>query len=207
VPLDEIALSALDDGYLLVAARLLAYRRIDVAIAAAKALGRELVIVGTGPEEARLRAMAGPSVRFMGRLDRPALREVMARSHAYLVPGEEDFGMAPVEAMAAGKPVVALRAGGALETVIDGVTGVHVATADPAAFAAGIERLEAITLDPRAIRAHALRFAPSVFRARMNELLTELGVPSELYRPEGETGPSGQGDSGSAGRASEPGEG
>jgi glycosyltransferase involved in cell wall biosynthesis len=181
VPLDGIELSTRDDGYLLVAARLLAYRRLDVAIATANALGRELVIAGSGPEEARLRAMAGPSVRFTGRLDRPALREVMARCHAYLVPGEEDFGMAPVEAMAAGKPVVALRAGGALETVIDGVTGVHVETTDLAAFTEGIARLDALSLDPGTIRTHALRFAPPVFRAKMLALLAELGVPPSLH--------------------------
>ena len=124
VDTSEIAVSDRDDGFLLVAARLLAYRRIDLAVAAATSVGRDLIVVGDGPELERLQASAGPSVRFMGRVDRTTLLDLFARCHAYLVPGEEDFGIAPVEAMAAGKPVVALRAGGARETVIDGVTGV-----------------------------------------------------------------------------------
>lgn len=185
VPLDEIALSARDDGYLLVAARMLAYRRLDVAIGAANALGRELVIVGSGPEEARLRALAGPTVRIEPTASRAHLRDLMAACHAYLVPGEEDFGMAPVEAMAAGKPVVALRSGGALETVIDGVTGVHVAASEPTAFAAGIERLDSLSLDPAAVRAHALTFAPSVFRSNMRALFADLGVDPSCYKAEG----------------------
>ena len=119
-----IPLSDRDDGFLLVAAHLLAYRRVDLAVAAATALGRELVVVGDGPESARLRASAGPSVRFLGRVDRPTLVDLFTRCHAYLVPGVEDFGIAPVEAMAAGKPVIAFRAGGATETVVEGRTGV-----------------------------------------------------------------------------------
>lgn len=181
VPLDDVELSSRDDGYLLIAARMLAYRRLDVAIEAANTMHRDLVLVGSGPEEARLRAMAGPTVRFEGTVDRGRLVDIMARCHAYLVPGEEDFGMAPLEAMAAGKPVVALRAGGALETVIDGVTGVHVEASTAALFVAGIARLDGLTLNDRAIRAHALTFSPSVFRSKMVELFRELGVPPELH--------------------------
>ncbi len=182
VPLDGIELSTRNDGYLLVAARMLAYRRLDVAVAAANVLGRDLVLVGSGPQERALRSIAGSHVRFEPPAGRALLRELMAGCHAYLVPGEEDFGMAPVEAMAAGKPVVALAAGGALETVIDGVTGVHVSISGPAAFAAGIERLDSLTLDPATIRAHALTFAPSVFRAKIRALFAELGVDPSLYR-------------------------
>lgn len=182
VPLDDIALSTRDDGYLLIAARMLAYRRIDVAVAAATALGRNLIVVGSGPEEARLREMAGGTVRFEGVVSRDRLRALMAACHAYLLPGEEDFGMAPVEAMAAGKPVIALRAGGALETVVDGATGIHVVDPGPEAFIEAIERLDGSTFDPRAIRAHALTFAPSVFRSRFRSLFRELGVDPSLYR-------------------------
>lgn len=182
VPLDGIPLSTRDDGYLLIAARMLAYRRLDVAIEAAGRLGRELLIVGSGPEEALLRRLAGPSVRFEAPASREHLRELMDRCHAYLVPGEEDFGMAPVEAMAAGKPVVAFAAGGALETVVDGVTGVHVAAPDVPSFTAGIERLDTLQLDPNAIRAQALTFSPAVFRSKMRALFVELGVDPSLYR-------------------------
>lgn len=182
VPLDDISLSTMDDGYLLIAARMLAYRRIDVAVAAATDLGRGLMVVGSGPEEAHLRAKAGPTVRFLGTVDRHHLRALMAACHAYLVPGEEDFGMAPVEAMAAGKPVIALRAGGALETVVDGITGIHVTDPSPAAFISAIERLDATTFDPATIREHALTFAPTVFRSKFRALFRELGVDDSLYR-------------------------
>jgi len=111
VRVGEIQMSAQDEGFLLVAARMLAYRRLDIAVEAANRLDRELVLVGDGPEKARLEALAGPKVRFVGRLPRPALLDLFARCHAYLLPGEEDFSMAPVEAMAAGKPVVACALG------------------------------------------------------------------------------------------------
>ncbi len=182
VRLEGIEVSDVDDGFLLVAARLLAYRRIDLAVEAANRLGRELVIVGDGPDAGHLRALAGPAVRFAGRLDRPALIELFARCHAYLVPGEEDFGMAPVEAMGAGKPVVALRAGGALETVVDGATGVLVDAPTVEAFVAAIERVDSMSLDRAAIRAHAERFSVHVFRRRFVELLDRLDVDPSLYR-------------------------
>jgi glycosyltransferase involved in cell wall biosynthesis len=169
------------EGFLLVAARLLAYRRIDLAVAAATRLGRELVIVGDGPELTRLQAMAGSTVSFLGHVDRTRLVDLFERCHAYLVPGAEDFGIAPVEAMAAGKPVVALAEGGARETVRDGQTGVLVPTADVASFIAGIERLDERTWDRQAIRAHAERFDTAVFIRSWRELLSRLGVDPGLY--------------------------
>lgn len=181
VAVAEIAPSARDDGYLLVAARMLAYRRLDLAVQAATRLGRELVVVGTGPEERRLRAMAGPTIRFRGPVDRATLIGLFQRCHAYVVPGEEDFGIAPVEAMAAGKPVIAFRAGGALDTVVDGVTGVFFDRPDADALAAAIVEVDGRTFDPAAIRAHAERFDVTVFRRRWRELFARLGVDPELY--------------------------
>jgi glycosyltransferase involved in cell wall biosynthesis len=182
VRLDGIDLSQRDDGFLLVAARLLAYRRIDIAVQAANGLGRELVVVGDGPEATRLRALAGRSVRFTGRLDRTALTDLFERCHAYLVPGEEDFGMAPVEAMGAGKPVIALRAGGALETVLDGATGVLFEESSVESLVAAIGLADSMTFDRMAIRAQAERFGVGVFRRRFVELLERVGVDGSLYR-------------------------
>jgi len=108
----------------------------------------------------------------------------MERCHAYLVPGEEDFGIAPVEAMAAGKPVVAFRAGGALETVVDGVTGVFFDRPDTGTLADAIERLDSMTFDPWVIRANAERFDVSVFRRRWRDLFVRLGVDPALYAAE-----------------------
>ena len=184
VSVDEIDVSGEDDGYLLVAARMLAYRRLDLAVAAANSLGRELVVIGDGPERKRLEAMAGPTVRFLGRVDRPTLLDVIARCHAYLVPGVEDFGIAPVEAMAAGKPVVGFNGGGVAETVIDGRTGVLFDEQTVASMAAGIERLDSLTFDQAVIRAQAERFDRSVFRAKFRALFERLGVDPSLYSAE-----------------------
>ena len=183
VDTSEIAVSDRDDGFLLVAARLLAYRRIDLAVAAASSVGRDLIVVGEGPERERLQAGAGPSVRFMGRVDRATLLDLFARCHAYLVPGEEDFGIAPVEAMAAGKPVVALRAGGARETVIDGVTGLLFDRPEVDSLLDAIERLDRLPIDRAAIRRHAEGFDPTgVRRAVAGAIQTIRRRPLALPR-------------------------
>lgn len=179
-----IPLSARDDGFLLIAARMLAYRRLDLAVAAATRLGRDLVVVGDGPEERRLRDLAGSSVRFMGRVDRPTLLDLFARCHAYVVPGVEDFGIAPVEAMAAGKPVIGLGAGGVGETVIDGVTGVLFERPTIDAVIEAIERIDATGFDPAVIRRRAEEFDTSVFRSRWRDLLARSGVDPSLYSAE-----------------------
>ncbi|HEX7171903.1 MAG TPA: glycosyltransferase [Candidatus Limnocylindria bacterium] len=176
VQIDEIPLSRRDDGFLLVAARLLAYRRIDIAVQACTALGRELVVVGEGPERRRLEALAGPSVTFLGHIDRPALLDLFARCHAYITPGIEDFGIAPVEAMAAGKPVIAFGSGGVTETVEDGVTGILVHRQEADAFADAIQRIDELGADPSALRGRARRFDASRFRHQWGGFLDGEGV-------------------------------
>jgi glycosyltransferase involved in cell wall biosynthesis len=177
----EIAQSSRDEGYFLVAARMLAYRRLDLVIAAAARLGRELVVVGDGPERARLEGAGGPSVRFLGWVDRAKLVDLFARCHAYVVPGIEDFGIAPVEAMAAGKPVIGYRGGGVAETVIDGQTGVLFDRQDVQSTIAAIERFDAMSFDPVACRARALEFDTSVFLDRWRSLFERLGIDPSLY--------------------------
>lgn len=173
-----------DDGYLLLAARLLAYRRVEDAIRAAGALGRELVVVGDGPERRRLEQIAGPTVRFTGHLPRAGLVDLFERCHAYLLPGIEDFGIAAIEAMAAGKPVVAYAGGGAVETIIDGRTGVLYGSATAAALAEAIERLDGIAFDRAVLREQAERFDRRHFTAGWRALFARLGVPAELYTAE-----------------------
>jgi glycosyltransferase involved in cell wall biosynthesis len=176
VDVSEIPLTNQNDGYYLVAARLLAYRRIDIAVEACLKLGRELVVVGDGPERAALQHQArGAPIRFMGHVERSTLIDLFARCRAYLLPGVEDFGIAPLEAAAAGKPVIAFRGGGALETVRDGETGVFFAAQDAEAMAAAMERADSISFEPEALRAHAQRFDRSEFLWRWRELLAELG--------------------------------
>jgi glycosyltransferase involved in cell wall biosynthesis len=181
VPIADISVSDRDDGYLLVVARLLAYRRIDLVVDAATRLGRSLIVIGDGPEAQRLRSRAGAAVRFLGTVDRRTVVDHLERCHAYVVPGEEDFGMAPVEAMAAGKPVIGLKRGGVTETVIDGTTGVLFDQPTIDSISDAIERLDGIPFDRAAIRARAEAFDPSVFRRRWRELLERLGVDPAVY--------------------------
>jgi glycosyltransferase involved in cell wall biosynthesis len=182
VEVSDIPLATDDDGFLLVVARLLAYRRIDLVVDAATRMNRELVVIGEGPEANRLRDRAGPTVRFAGSVDRATVVEHLRRCHAYVVPGEEDFGIAPVEAMAAGKAVIAYGAGGALETVVDGTTGLFFREPTVDGLIDGIRRADTMTFDPAALRANAERFAPAVFRRRFIELFERLGVDPRLYR-------------------------
>jgi glycosyltransferase involved in cell wall biosynthesis len=188
VRLEDLSLSTRDDGYLLIVSRLLAYRRIDLLVSAASRLGRELVIVGEGPELRSLLALAGSSVKFVGRIERSGVAAYLENCHAYVVPGAEDFGIAPVEAMAAGKPVIAFRAGGALDTVIEGKTGVFFDRQTPGALADAITQLDATSFDGAAIRANAERFTPDVFRERFLALFERLGVDRHLYGAGAETG-------------------
>lgn len=181
VDTDEFPLSDRDDGFLLVASRMLAYRRLDLAVAAATTLGRDLVVVGDGPERPRLESLAGPTVRFLGHVPRAELQDLMARCHAYLLPGLEDFGIAPVEAMAAGKPVVAFRGGGAQETVVEGVSGVFFDRPDARSLAEAVERLDVSAFHGPAIRENALRFDVAVFRRSWRELFEREGVDPHLY--------------------------
>ena len=158
------------------ATRLLAYKRVDLAVRAFARLERDLIVVGDGPERATLERLAGPRTRFVGHIERTRLLDLIRRCRALVAPGIEDFGIAPVEAMAAGRPVVAFGAGGALETVIDGQTGILFQAATPAGLATAVERLEDATFDPAVAHAHALRFDRSVFAERWAALLTELGL-------------------------------
>ncbi|HEY7023906.1 MAG TPA: glycosyltransferase [Candidatus Limnocylindrales bacterium] len=176
----EIGLSTVDDGYLLVVARLLAYRRVDLAVDAANATGRRLVIVGDGPERAALEKRAGPSVTFEGYVQRARLVDLLRRCSAYLVPGEEDFGIAPVEAMAAGKPVVAINRGGTAETVVDGVSGVLFEEQTEQALVAALDKLSNTRLDPAAIRRRAQRFDRGAFIDDFANLLARLDVDPAL---------------------------
>lgn len=181
VDTEEIQPGDADDGFLLVAARLLAYRRVDLAIQAATRLGRPLVVVGDGPERARLERMAGPTVQFLGHVPRSTVVDLMRTCHAYVVPGIEDFGIAPVEAMAAGRPVVAFGAGGLTETVVDGQTGVFFAEPTVDALVDAIGRLDREAFDRSVIRARAEQFDTAVFRRRWLDLFRRLEIDPGLY--------------------------
>jgi glycosyltransferase involved in cell wall biosynthesis len=162
-----------EDFYLVVSA-LVPYKRLDLAVEAATGLGRRLLVVGTGPEERRLKARAGRTVEFLGWRDDAEIAGLYRRCRALLFPGLEDFGIVPLEAMAAGRPVIAYAAGGALETVVplDGdepPTGVLFAEQTVDGLAQAIRRCEAAAhqFQPKALRARAEQFDRPRFRQRM----------------------------------------
>jgi len=163
----------------LVVSALVPYKRLELAIDAAIRAGVSLNVVGSGPDEARLRARAGQNVRFLGSIGDDALRELYRRAQAVILPGEEDFGIVPVEAMACGRPVIALGRGGALETVVPGVTGLLAGEPTVEAFADAISELRAQSFDRATIRAHAETFDRRRFETSFAALVAETiaGAP------------------------------
>jgi glycosyltransferase involved in cell wall biosynthesis len=152
---------------LLVVSRLLPYKRIDLAIAAATKLGLGLDVVGDGPLLGQLRAIAGPSVRFHGRVDDRAVTELLEGCRGVCVPAAEDFGIVPIEAMAAGKPVVAFAAGGALESLEAGVTAVFFDQPTVESLIAAIRKLDEIETEPAMLARSAQRFSVEAFQRNM----------------------------------------
>lgn len=162
------------DFYLIVS-RLIPYKRIDLAVDAFRRLpGKTLVVVGEGRDWESLRAQAGPNVHFLGRQSRIVVRDLLRRCAAFLFPGLEDFGIAPVEAMACGRPVLAFAGGGALDTVVEGVTGAFFGEQTAASLAGALDRFDPHAIDPAACRAHAERFSRAEFRRQMLDHLRRV---------------------------------
>jgi glycosyltransferase involved in cell wall biosynthesis len=159
------------EDYFLIVSRLVPYKRIDLAVAAFNALGLPLRIIGTGRDRAALEAMARDNIQFLGYLPDEEVRRQMARCRALIFPGEEDFGLAPLEAMAAGRPVIAYGAGGALDYVQEGVTGLLFDSPEPDALAEAVRRMEAYRFDPEVLRRQAERFSVTRFREEMGAFL------------------------------------
>ena len=159
--------------YYLIVSRLIPYRRIDLAVNGFNQLGLPLVIAGDGRDRSRLEAQAHPNITFLGRVPDDDLPDLLARCRAYVLPGMEDFGIAPVQAQAAGRPVIAYGAGGALDTVIEGETGVFFHEPTPEALANAVRTFEPDTTDPRACVQNAARFDVSVFKQRLMRFIGE----------------------------------
>ncbi len=159
---------AREDFYVIISA-LVPYKRLDLAIAAAGRLGRRLVVIGTGVERRRLERLGGGRVTFLGWCDHATLLDALRRARALLFPGEEDFGIVPLEAMACGTPVVAYGAGGVTETVVEGETGVFFEPQEVASMAAALERLDGLDLRAEDARRRAEQFSRDRFRVRIGE--------------------------------------
>lgn len=173
--------AAFDDYYLIVS-RLIPYKRIDLAIQAFNRLPQEkLLIIGEGRDRAALEAQAGPNITFLGRQPRAEIRTMLRRCKAFLFPGLEDFGIAPVEAMSAGRPVIAYGGGGALDTVIPGVTGELFADLRWESLHAVLAQFQPTHYDPAAAHTRAECFGVAHFRQRLLTYLEQ--VLSEAHAP------------------------
>ncbi len=163
-----------EDFYLMVG-QLVRYKRFDLAIDAFNRLGRKLVIIGGGEQQAALKRMAGPTVKILGRQTFDVIREHYSRCRALVFPGVEDFGIVPVEAMASGRPVIAFRKGGVLDTVIEGKTGLFFDEQTPESLIDAVRRFEAAehSFRPDDMIRHARQFDISAFKDRMGEFIQE----------------------------------
>ncbi|HEX4115578.1 MAG TPA: glycosyltransferase [Solirubrobacteraceae bacterium] len=178
-----LSLSREQGEHYLVFGRVVPYKRVELAVAACARLGRPLKVAGDGRAMASVCAAAAghPEIELLGRVEDAERDALMSNARALLFPGEEDFGIVPVEAQAAGLPVIAYEVGGASETVIDGRTGVLFEQQSALGLAAAIERFEGLELDPRAIRQNAERFGRERFRSEMAAVI-ERAADSRLAR-------------------------
>jgi glycosyltransferase involved in cell wall biosynthesis len=167
----------------LVLSELVPHKHIDVAVRAFNRLRRPLVIVGDGPDERRLRRLAGPTVRFTGRLTDAETALALQRARALIVTAKEEFGIAAVEAQAAGRPVIALDQGGVRETVLDGITGTFFQGPDPDALADAVERFDALGVDPEACVESAARFDEDHFRRGVRAIVDRALADDRRPRP------------------------
>jgi glycosyltransferase involved in cell wall biosynthesis len=175
VDVNRFAVGPGNGDYFLVVSRLLPYKRVDLAIEAARLAGRRLLIVGSGPAERALKVQAaGSRTEFLGAVSDAELRRVMGDARAVILPGEEDYGLVPLEANASGRPALAYGRGGALETIRPGVTGEHFTDGTPESLAAALRAFDSARYDPAVLRAHAESFGPEPFKRRFAALVREI---------------------------------
>jgi glycosyltransferase involved in cell wall biosynthesis len=176
VDVGRFTTGAEERSFHLVVSALVPYKRVDLAVEAFNRSGRRLVVVGKGPELERLRSAARPNIEFHGWRSDDELAVLYRQATALIFPGEEDFGIVPLEAMASGTPVVALGKGGALETVVDGETGVFFLDRTVESLEAAIVRASSLTWNPARLREQALRFSREHHRQRLEDRIREEAV-------------------------------
>lgn len=183
VDVNRFQVSDRSDDFYLIVSRLVAYKHIDRAVKAFTISGKKLVIIGDGPDRARLESIAGSSVTFLGRAPDAMVTEKMATCRAYIFPGSEDFGITPVEAQACGKPVIAFRDGGALETVIEGTTGLFFDNPDAESLLAAIAKFETMNWSASEIRRNAERFSVARFLEETRDCLDRVALEAVADSP------------------------
>ncbi len=167
------------ESHFLIVSALVPYKRVEVAIDACRRVGAPLRVVGDGPDRERLGRISGSDVTFLGQLTNEQVRDEYQRAQAVIMPGEEDFGIVPVEAQACGRPVVALARGGALETVTDGDTGVLFPEATAASLGDALRRIGTMSFDSSRIRASAERFSTDRHARAMQDVIDDtLATPA-----------------------------
>lgn len=171
-----------EDVYL-TGGRFVPYKRIDLVVEAFTRLKLPLVVFGSGRDRPKLEAIAGPNVRFVGRVSDAELQDLYRRCRAYITAGDEDAGIQPVEAMAAGRPVIAYAAGGVRETVIEGVTGCFFHEQTAAALAVAVAQSRTLAFDPPTIRRHAEQFSREHFKTRIMNVIDQQLRPVVQSEP------------------------
>lgn len=166
-------ISETDGDYYLVLSRLVGYKRFDLAVQACSELGKKLVVIGEGPEREKLEKLANENVTFLGRQPDEVVKKYMSECKALLFPGEEDFGIVPVEAQSCGRPVIAYGKGGVLDSVIDGKTGIFFKEQTVESLKEAINKFETMKFDKEEIRKHALEFDESVFQEKIRKFVEE----------------------------------
>lgn len=167
--------------YYLVVSRLIPYKKADIAIEACNKLGKKLVVAGRGTDYKTLRKLAGPTIEFIQYPDDKEVEKLFLNCKAFLFPAFEDFGITPVEAMAAGKPVICYGDGGATESVVNGKTGVFFEKQTPESLADAIEKFEKLTFDSKSIREHAKGFSEKRFLEEIGGYIEQKGQKYQTF--------------------------
>lgn len=172
-------ISDVDEDYFLIVSRLQEYKRIDIAIEAFNKLELPLIIIGDGPDRKKLEAMANENIKFLGRESDEVIKEHYAKCRAFIFPGEEDFGITPLEAMASGRPVIAYRKGGALETVVENKTGIFFDNQNSYEMINAIKKFEKMNFNKKEIRMHAEKFDEEEFKIKIDNFIKDK---LEIYK-------------------------
>jgi glycosyltransferase involved in cell wall biosynthesis len=183
IDIDRFSVGDGKADYFFIASRLLPYKRIDLAIRAANLARVPLLVAGSGPAEDALRELArGTTTTMLGFVSDQRVNELLGNARAAILPGEEDYGLVPLEAAACGRPTIAYRGGGALETVTEGQTGEFFDDATPESLAACLRTFDERRYDAQRLREHAEQFAPDRFIQRLREIVEQTRAALEQLR-------------------------